>query len=182
MALQDPKSLLPALEWQTRDKLVELAGRFRKATGLDLKVRDGRRTCAQQNAIYAQGRDYEGEIVTYASGCTSWHVLGRAADLDPVTPAGMGQPEGPYRIAGALWVSMGGVYGGNFKGFPDIGHFEWHPGMTISQACPSPSYCGPIEASIRTSPPLSRYVLIGATVGLGLFGALRWVQRRRLAL
>lgn len=181
MALQDPKGYLPGLQWQTRDKLVELAGRFRTATGLDLRVRSGRRTCAEQNAIYAQGRDGAGEIITHASGCTSWHVLGRAADLDPVTPAGQGQAEGVYRLAGAIWVGMGGVYGGNFPGFPDIGHFEWHPGLRIEQVCPDPSYCSRIEASIQTVPPASRYLAIGAVVGLGAFGLLRWARKRRLA-
>lgn len=181
MALQDPSGYLPGLQWQTRDKLVELAGRFRKATGLDLKVRSGRRTCAQQNALYAEGRDGAGQIITYASGCTSWHVLGRAADLDPVTPSGQGQAEPAYRSAGAIWVAMGGVYGGNFPGFPDIGHFEWHPGLTIEQACPSPTYCARIEASIQTSPPALHYIAIGGLVGLSAFAAFRWVRSRHLA-
>jgi peptidoglycan L-alanyl-D-glutamate endopeptidase CwlK len=180
VALQDPKGYLPALEWQTRDKLVELAGRFRKATGLDLRVRSGRRTCAEQNGLYAQGRDGAGEIITYASGCTSWHVLGRAADLDPITPAGVGQAESAYRTAGAIWVSMGGVYGGNFSGFPDIGHFEWHPGLTIGQVCPSPTYCSAIEAAIQTSMPAVRYLALGLLVGAGALGALRWARSRKL--
>lgn len=181
MALQDPKGYLPGLEWQTRSKLVELAGRFRKATGLDLRVRSGRRTCAEQNALYAQGRDGAGEIITHASGCTSWHVLGRAADLDPITIAGQGQAEGVYRTAGAIWVGMGGVYGGNFAGFPDIGHFEWHPGLTIERACPNATYCSAIEASIQTSMPAVRYLVIGSLVGAAALGALRWWHRRSIA-
>lgn len=175
VALQDPKGYLPALEWQTRDQLIALASRFRSATGLDLKVRSGRRTCAEQNAIYAQGREGGGDIVTYASGCTSWHVLGRAADLDPITPSGQGQPESVYRAAGNLWVSMGGVWGGNFPGFADIGHFEWHPGLTIEQACPSPSYCAAIEASIAIAPPALKYLVLGGAVGVTALALTKWV-------
>lgn len=182
VALQDPQGFLPGLEWQTREQLQALASRFRAVTGLDLRVRSGRRTCAEQNALYAQGRDGAGEIITYASGCTSWHVLGRAADLDPITPSGVGQAESAYRTAGAIWVAMGGVYGGNFSGFPDLGHFEWHPGLTIEQVCPSPTYCAQIEASIQTIPPLGRYLVLGAVVaGAALFG-LRRLRKHRLAI
>lgn len=163
MALLDPYNVLPAIEWQTRDRAKTLASRFQSLTGLHLRTRalGGHRTCAQQNAIYAGGRTDGGDIVTYASGCRSWHVLGRALDLDPVSSTGAGQPESAYRTAGAFWVALGGKWGGNFAGFPDIGHFEWHPGLTIEQACPSPIYCDAIEASIQTSAPFSHYMIVG---------------------
>ena len=185
VALLDPHNLLPAVEWQTRDRMKTLAARFGSATGFHLRVRPlgGRRTCAQQNAIYAQGRGEGGEIATYASGCKSWHVLGRALDVDPVDGSGRMQPASTYKTAGDLWQSMGGKWGGYFPGFPDIGHFEWHPGLTIEQACPDPSYCDAIEASIQTLMPFGRGALVGmlwtgAVLGVGYGGYKLWQRRR----
>jgi hypothetical protein len=186
VALLDPYKELPAIEWQTRDRMYELARRFGKATGLHLVVRreGGRRTCSEQNTIYAQGRTAGGDIVTYASGCLSWHVLGRAVDVDPIDSAGKMQPESAYRTAGDMWQAIGGKWGGYFPGFPDIGHFEWHPGRTIEQVCPSSVYCSEIEASIQTSMPFSRAALIGAAVtgsvaALGYGGWRAWQRWRR---
>lgn len=182
VALFDPHGVLPGLEWQTRDRLKTLASRFQSATGLHLAARalGGRRTCAQQDALYAQGRSEPGDIVTHASGCTSWHVLGRALDVDPIDAAGNMQPESAYAQAGALWVKLGGTWGGNFPGFPDIGHFEYHPGLTIEQACPSPTYCTAIQAGIQTSAPFSHYALIGGAVAVLGYGAW-WAWERRAA-
>lgn len=173
MAILDPKNLLGAIEWTTREHVSALGIRFSRATGLDLRVRSGRRTCAEQDRIYQQGRESSGDVVTYASGCRSWHVLGRAVDMDPVDAAGGARPLADYQTAGALWKAMGGRWGGDFPGFPDIGHFEWHPGMTIEQACPSPSYCSQIEASIETSPTFTYYAVVGALLSGGAFWALR---------
>jgi peptidoglycan L-alanyl-D-glutamate endopeptidase CwlK len=180
VALLDPYGELPRIQWQARDRLKTLASRFQSATGLHLTVRrlGGLRTCAQQDALYAQGREAGGEIVTHASGCTSWHVLGRAADVDVIDRNGVMQPASTYAVAGQLWEALGGKWGGNFPGFPDIGHFEYHPGLTIEQACPSPTYCAAIQASIQTSAPFSYYMLIGGAVAvLGSGVWLAWQHR-----
>lgn len=180
MALLDPYGVLPGLQWQTRDRLKSLASRFQSATGLHLRTRrlGGRRTCAEQDALYAQGRSGGGEIVTYAAGCTSWHVLGRAVDVDVIDGSGAMQPENAYRIAGQLWEGLSGKWGGNFPGFPDIGHFEYHPGLTIEQACPSPTYCAAIQAGIQTSAPFTYYALIGSAVAALGYGAW-WAWQHR---
>jgi hypothetical protein len=177
VALLDPLQLLPALEWSTRDHLYSLASRFRSQTGFNLRIRPlgGRRTCAEQNQIYAQGRESSGEIVTYASGCRSWHVLGRAADMDPVSDAGQMGGESLYRTAGGIWEAMGGKWGGNFPGFADIGHFEWHPGLTIERVCPSSAYCDAITASIQTEAPLIPAMIFGVAIaGGGYFAVKRY--------
>lgn len=186
VALLDPYKELPAIQWQTRDRMIELAGRFTKATGLHLTVRreGGRRTCAEQNEIFERGRTEAGDIVTYASGCKSWHVLGRAIDIDPVDSDGNYQPASTYKILGDTWTALGGKWGGYFPGFPDIGHFEWHPGITIEQACPDPTYCGVIEAGIQTQMPFSRYALTGLLVtslvaGAGYGGWRLWQRWRQ---
>jgi len=111
-----------------------------------IKVLSTRRLCATQNALYAQGRTAPGPVVTHARGCQSWHVAGRAVDFMP-TPA----TETTYRQIGDIAKSLGGAWGGDFKvrdkvtgewkAFPDLGHIEYHPGLTISDVCPDPDKC-----------------------------------------
>ena len=184
VALYDPYGVLPGLQWQTRDRLKTLASRFEQTTGLLLRTRrlGGRRTCGEQNQLYAQGRGGGGDIVTYASGCTSWHVLGRALDVDVINRAGSMQPESAYRVAGQIWHTLGGVWGGTFPGFPDIGHFEYHPGLKIEDVCPSATYCDAVQAGVQTSAPFSRYAIIGAVAALmGYAGWSAWRSRIALA-
>jgi hypothetical protein len=106
-----------------------------------LAVTSGKRTCAYQDSLYAQGRTAPGPIVTYARGCNSWHVVGRAVDV--LIKAG---PQ-DYADLGAYWQSLGGVWGGAFSGqaaaLHDVGHFEYHPGLRYaSEVCVDPAHCG----------------------------------------
>lgn len=172
--MQDPRGLLRGVEYKTRRAFEQLARSFEPATGWTFKVRSGRRTCAEQADIYAYGRTHhmDKEPQTYAQGCRSWHVLGRAIDADLVDPKGKMAPGcEPYAAAGALWEKMGGVWGGRFTGFGpcgDAGHFEWHPGLTMTQVCPDPAQCYAVEAAVQasTKAPTSPWTL--ALVGAGL--------------
>jgi len=56
--------------------------------GLRFSILSTQRTCAEQDAIYAQGRTAPGNIVTQARGCVSWHVLSRAIDVQPLRADG----------------------------------------------------------------------------------------------
>lgn len=109
--------------------------------GYPLVLVSGRRTCAEQNAKYAQGRTTAGPIITDARGCKSWHVLGRAVDFAFQTK-GQGS-SADYAAVGQLAKKRGFVWGGDFKvsGNPDIDHVEYHPGLTIEQVCPNPDVC-----------------------------------------
>lgn len=115
------------------------------AQGLDFTVRSTRRTCAQQAQLYAIGRS-PGDtraVVTHAKGCVSWHVSGRAIDVT--------MTQGSYDALGALAKSMGWKWGGDFPGFPDVGHIEWHPGLTIADVCPNPDHC--VDTDVDTALP-----------------------------
>lgn len=171
----DPQSLLPGLEWETRRQFERFAAELFKQYGLRVEVRSGRRTCAEQRSLYAQGRTTGGSIVTYADGCNSWHTLGRAVDAYIITAAGRrSTSQSDYEKAGRLWeADFGGVWGGDFQGFGpggDAGHFEFHPGLKIAQVCPSPAAC---EAAVaqwgKSSRPLMGFamVVLGAAAGLG---------------
>lgn len=51
--------------------------------GLTMRVVQGLRTFAEQDAIYAEGRTSPGKIVTQARGGSSYHNYGIAIDLVP---------------------------------------------------------------------------------------------------
>lgn len=121
-------------------KLAELAPEARPhfaellAQAPNLKIVSARRSCAEQRALYAQGRTAPGPIVTGANGCRSWHVWGRAADLSGVSRA-------TWEKLGIWWEARGGHWGGRFPNVDDPGHFEWHPNLRIADLCPDPSRC-----------------------------------------
>ena len=104
--------------------------------GVEPTVSSTLRTCDEQNAIFSRGRTTPGTIVTNARGCKSWHVLGRAIDIfvPGFTPE-------DYAVLGDFWERLGGVWGGDFDGLGDFGHFEWHPGVAIEEVCPNPDQC-----------------------------------------
>lgn len=154
--------------WMT-DKLGELL-RFADKNGIAARVVSTRRTCAEQNAIYAEG------VATKARGCQSWHVWGRAADLS------VNGPTEDYFLLGDKWKEMGGVWGGDFAGLQDYGHFEWHPGLKISDVCPDPDACPvPGEAWPEDRPlfarPAVRIVLGVALAAGGITLARRLLSR-----
>jgi len=156
--------------------------------GLPIRVLSALRTCDQQNKIYQQGRTTPGAIVTKARGCISFHVLGRAIDFGFTDRKGTQQE---YARIGELAKSLGFKWGGDFKGFPDLGHVEFHPGVTIEQLCPDPDDC---EAALQRSRELDLRtdqerpeqgsssdvsplvgVALGLGVGLGILGLVRYV-------
>lgn len=129
-------ALWSALEPSTREFVREVLARAR-AAGLAPRLTSGRRSCAEQNRLYAQGRTAPGAIVTHARGCQSWHVAGRAVDVT----LGASAPASEYAKIGAIGKELGGKWGGDFPGFPDLGHLEYHPGLRIEDVCPNPDNC-----------------------------------------
>jgi len=127
--------------------VLEVARRA-KAEGIGMKLISGKRTCAQQNALYAQGRTTAGPIVTGARGCRSWHTQGRAVDFSPSPTT-----EAAYARIGAIAQELGGVWGGQFPNLRDLGHIEYHPGLKISDVCPDPDKCLIARMETQSSSP-----------------------------
>ncbi len=132
-------SLLDALTPDTAEAVRMLVS-YAASQGITLRPSSGKRSCDEQHALFAKGRTTDGPKVTYADGCNSWHVLGRA--VDAYVTAG---PK-DYALLGAYWRSIGGVWGGDFTGaagaLQDFGHFEYHPGLkSVSQVCTNPATC-----------------------------------------
>lgn len=67
----------------------------------------------------------------------SWHVLGRAVDIELHLGAPQDDPAKFYRELADWWTQQGGTWGGNwptsFQPFPgvttDVMHFQWTPGL-----------------------------------------------------
>lgn len=120
-------------------RLIQLA----EAEGIGIKPISTKRSCAEQNSIYAQGRTAPGTIISHAAGCKSWHVWGRAIDLLAVVNGKVvnNGNDPVYDRLGEMAESIGMVWGGKFGWGRDAPHFEYHPGVKISEVCPDPSQC-----------------------------------------
>lgn len=175
MALLDPKNKLARITWDTRRMVYELA---RAAGSRQLRVRSARRTCQEQRELYGIGRTYNlsSSPVTYADGCRSWHVLGRAVDLDVLSPT-TGSPTSScseYERLGAIWEKLGGEWGGRWKVFGacgDAGHFQWRAGRSMGLVCPDPAACDQVAALVDAEcvePFPWLYATAGVAAGVAL--------------
>lgn len=91
-----------------------------KVMGFPMVATDGRRTTAQQQRLYAQGRTAPGKIVTHLDGVTkrSQHQDGRAVDCCFLTRDGEAwQPmwTGPWEAFGACAEALGLTWGGRWR-------------------------------------------------------------------
>jgi peptidoglycan L-alanyl-D-glutamate endopeptidase CwlK len=99
--------------------------------GIEIRVVQGLRTVAEQDALYAQGRTTPGKIVTNASGLESYHCYGLAADCVP-SVNGPGEPYEPdwdssHRSWEVMWragYDLGLTVGAYWNSFPDRPHFQ----------------------------------------------------------
>lgn len=96
---------------------------MRKA-GIDFIVTSTRRTQAEQDALYAQGRTVPGEIVTWTR--RSKHIEGKAFDI-----VIMENEKPDWKITNPKWTKAGEIgemigliWGGSWKGKPDFSHFQ----------------------------------------------------------
>ena len=79
--------------------------------GLPVRVTQARRTQAEQDALWQQGRETPGPIVTWTRD--SKHVRGRAVDFVWRTPTGGVTYEGPWELLALMAGELGlisGVY------------------------------------------------------------------------
>jgi peptidoglycan L-alanyl-D-glutamate endopeptidase CwlK len=119
----------PVLADKIRDAADELA-----ATGMYLLVVSGLRTAAEQDALYAKGRNGSTEkIVTHAKAGYSMHNYGLAVDVVPYLSGETGEvnwdaktPQ--FNTMVAALKAQGLVWGGDWITLKDDDHFQM-PGM-----------------------------------------------------
>ena len=116
--------VIPALADKVRSAAAVL-----KQEGTFLLVISGLRTAAEQNALYAQGRTSPGHVVTNAKAGQSMHNYGLAVDIAPYLQGEDGRinwkPDTPqFKAMVAAMKSQGLEWGGDWKHFPDMDHFQ----------------------------------------------------------
>ena len=101
------------------------------AFGHPMRVIEGVRTTARQQALWQQGRSAPGKIVTQRDGVIklSSHQLGHAVDCafvdDPRTPRDDTWDETkPWAVYGAMAEAEGLTWGGRWKTLHDLPHIE----------------------------------------------------------
>lgn len=111
----------PGLAQKVRDMAAQL-----EEEAIDIRVTQGLRTMAEQEALYADGRTTTGGIVTQARSGYSYHNFGLAVDVALLTPQG---PD--WNTKHPNWIrvvrvgeSLGLVSGSQWRTFPDWPHFQ----------------------------------------------------------
>lgn len=102
--------------------------------GVPIKLASTLRTRAEQDALYAQGRTAPGQVVTQLRGGQSIHETGQAFDIIPIN-GGYHAPTAVWQQIGQIGKGLGLVWGGDFKTFKDLPHFQM-PGAKPGQAAP----------------------------------------------
>ncbi|MNW50982.1 Peptidoglycan L-alanyl-D-glutamate endopeptidase CwlK precursor [compost metagenome] len=117
---------------QATERLIERSF----ARGVPILITQGLRTIAEQDALYAQGRNKPGQIVTKAKGGYSNHNFGVAIDFALLQPDG----KSVSWTVGKEWMvvveiakSLGFEWGGDWRSFKDMPHFEMCFGLTTAQ-------------------------------------------------
>lgn len=106
------------------------------AAGVGVLITQGLRTWEEQDELYAQGRSKPGDIVTKAKGGQSWHNFGLAFDivvLDSLSKADWDTAHPGWRQAAAVGKSLGLEWGGDWKSFKDLPHFQLVNGLTLAR-------------------------------------------------
>lgn len=89
--------------------------------GIELRIAQGLRTFAEQDALYAKGRTKPGAKVTNAKGGQSWHCYGLAIDVVVLLPTGQIDWKYDYKKIDAIFSRYGLTWG---HAWNDNDHFE----------------------------------------------------------
>lgn len=96
-----------------------------KAAGLDARIISGTRDYEEQNALFRQGRfGNPGKKVTNARGGQSWHNFGLAWDIGLFAGGKYETDDKKYKAAAAHGKVAGLEWGGDWKSFPDVPHYQ----------------------------------------------------------
>jgi peptidoglycan L-alanyl-D-glutamate endopeptidase CwlK len=115
-------TLLPEVQPYARALVTKAA-----ANGITIIVICGTRTYEEQDALYAQGRTRQGNIVTNARAGHSNHNFGIAFDIGVFDGGNYIEESPKYKAVGLLGMDLGLEWGGNWKTIQDEPHFQLRP-------------------------------------------------------
>ncbi|MGL6106272.1 M15 family metallopeptidase [Romboutsia sp.] len=105
-----------------------------KAENFPVQITYTFRSIKEQNDLYAKGRTTKGPKVTNARGGYSYHNYGLAFDASPLVNGKIDwNNESLYKKMGAIGKSVGLDWGGDWKNFKDMPHFQWTGGLLIEE-------------------------------------------------
>lgn len=119
-----PTDVLPLVA-----RKAELVLKEMKALGYEMRITQGFRSIAEQDALYAQGRP-KGVIVTNAKGGQSFHNYGVALDF-VFKKEGYKVPKTVWNKFGAIGKKHGFEWGGDWTSFVDEPHLQMPLGYLL---------------------------------------------------
>lgn len=133
-----PTELHPKVE-EKKNELIQQADEI----GIQVVITDTVRSMEEQDALYAQGRIEEGNIVTYAEGGESYHNYGLAIDFAledqdgniiwDIEYDGNESGESDWYEAAEIAKELGFEWGGDWERFQDYPHLQMTFGLSINQ-------------------------------------------------
>lgn len=124
---RDINDLIP----QVRDKCNQFVAECKKQ-GIDVLITSTLRDNESQNALYAQGRTTQGNIVTNAKAGESFHNYGCAFDFVPlVNGKAVWSDLKLFERCGVIAESFGLEWAGRWKSFKEMAHCQYTGGLTI---------------------------------------------------
>ncbi|MFA5188700.1 MAG: M15 family metallopeptidase [Patescibacteria group bacterium] len=144
-----PTEINPNFLTQINDCFIPSAAVY----GYSLRITSGFRTVAEQNQIYNQGRNDDGDIVTEAPGGRSIHNFGYAADVV--------DSNHEYNINWKRLAKIGAFCGLEAGDDWDFAHYEYRGGLTtadfVTGSRPSPLMlpCAVMQKRAKDGQPLT---------------------------
>lgn len=133
-----PTALHPLIAEKTNELIEKAADK-----NIQVVITETIRTMEQQEALYAQGRTVEGDIVTYARTGESYHNYGLAVDFaikdneEDVTwdtsYDGNNNGKSDWMEVVDIAKELGFEWGGDWHGFKDYPHLQITFGLSIEQ-------------------------------------------------
>ncbi len=122
---------LDELHPKVKDLALKLLAECQKQ-GLNIAITETYRSKARQDYLYSQGRTRSGQIVTYSRGTSmsSYHQWRLAFDIYNNVP-GDAYNADVLKKAGAIGEKLGLEWGGSWKDFKDMPHFQYTFGLSI---------------------------------------------------
>lgn len=126
--MKDITQLLPKVQQMTNLFLSKC-----KEKGIEVTLTSTYRSIADQDALYAQGRITQGNVVTNAKGGQSMHNWKCAVDFAPVVNGSIPwNNKALFAKVGAIGKECGFEWGGDWTSFLDLPHLQYTAGYSLA--------------------------------------------------